>query len=78
MGLIFFRFNVKKIASLSVAYSSLVLLLLIIASLNPKIKELYILLTTILIIFSVNLICAIGIISNIEKLESKLPPRNKD
>lgn len=61
----------KKIASLSVAYSSVILLLLIVAKNSDKAKDLYILLITILITFSITMICGIGIVANIIKLENK-------
>lgn len=68
-GLFWQQYYTKKIASLSVAYSSLILLLLIVAKNSDKAKDLYMLLVTILVIFSVTMVCGIGIIANIIKLE---------
>ena len=64
-GLFIFNDYVKKIASLSVAYSSLITLILIIAYENKILNDLLYFFISVLLIFSINLMIGIGIIKNI-------------
>ncbi|NBX53096.1 MAG: hypothetical protein EBT63_05555 [Proteobacteria bacterium] len=64
-GLFLYKNYVKKISSLSVAYSSLIVLLLLIAYSNNLLEKTLTFFISLLLIFSINLMIALGIIKNI-------------
>jgi multisubunit Na+/H+ antiporter MnhG subunit len=70
-GLFLFNDHLRKIACLSVAYSSLIILIIFLFKNSENSKELFAAVVTILIIFGVILAVGIGIISNAANLEEK-------
>jgi len=64
-GLFLFKDYIKKISSLSVAYSGLIALLSLIAHNNNLLEKTLTFFISLLLIFSINLMIAIGIIKNI-------------
>ncbi|MBM3589873.1 MAG: hypothetical protein FJX30_00655 [Alphaproteobacteria bacterium] len=68
-GLFLFKDYVKKISSLSVAYSSLIVLLLLIAYSNNLLEKTLTFFISLLLIFSINLMIALGIIKNIGEVK---------
>ena len=64
-GLFLFQDYIKKISSLSVAYSGLIALLSLIAYNNNLLEKILTFFISLLLIFSINLMIAIGIIKNI-------------
>ena len=68
-GLFLYRSYLKKICCLSISYSSLIILMILLFKDSEKSSELFPAIVTILIIFSVILATGIGIISNASKLE---------
>jgi hypothetical protein len=66
-GLFFYQEYVKKISCLAVAYSSFLALLVILSGKSSQANELILIMVTILIIFAINLLIGITIISNINK-----------
>jgi hypothetical protein len=62
----------KKIACLSVSYTNLIIILIIFSKNSQKASQLFSIITSLLILFSITLAVGIGIIFNIAKLkESK-------
>ncbi len=70
-GLFLFSDYFRKIIGLGIAYSGLIILLILLFKISDKSKELFEILITISIIFSITLATGIGIISNIAKLQEK-------
>ena len=70
-GLFLYQDYAKKVSSLSVAYSSLIVLLLLIAYSNNFLEKTLTFFISLLLIFSINLMTAIGIIKNIAEAEIK-------
>ena len=68
-GLFLYSDYLKKMSCLSVAFISLVVLFIILARNSYKANDLYVIIGTIIIIFSISLITGIGIISNIARLD---------
>jgi len=68
-GLFLYKDYVKKISSLSVAYSSLIVLLLLIAYSNNLLEKTLTFFISLLLIFSINLMIALGIIKNIGEVK---------
>lgn len=68
-GLFVYNDYVKKISSLSVSYSSLIVLLLLIAYSNNLLEKTLIFFISLLLIFSINLMIALGIIKNIGEVK---------
>ncbi len=64
-GLFIFKDYQKKIASLSVSYSSIIILLSLIAYQNNLLDKILSFFISLILIFSINLMIAIGIIKNI-------------
>jgi cytochrome bd-type quinol oxidase subunit 2 len=70
---IFFYDNyLKKISCLSVAYTSLILIVIIFIKDSDKSNQIFAIIVTALILFSITLAIGIGIISNIARLKSQL------
>jgi hypothetical protein len=63
----------KKIACLSVSYTNLIIILIIFSKNSQKASQLFSIITSLLILFSITLAVGIGIIFNIAKLKE-----NKD
>ncbi len=59
----------KKIACLSVSYTNLIIILIIFSKNSQKASQLFSIITTTLILFSITLAVGIGIIFNIAKLK---------
>jgi len=70
-GLFIFKDYQKKIASLSVSYSSIIILLSLIAFHNNFLDKILSFFISLLLIFSINLMIAIGIIKNIGEANLK-------
>ena len=64
-GLFFCREYLKKISCLSVAYSSFVILIVVMALKNALLNEVLVIIVSILAVFAVNLLIGIAIIKNI-------------
>jgi len=66
-----FIFNdyIKKISALSVSYSSLIVLLLLIANSNNILEKILTFFISLLLIFSINLMIVLGIIKNIGEID---------
>jgi hypothetical protein len=62
----------KKISCLSASYTNLIIMLTIFAQNSQKASELFSIITTLLILFSINLAVGICIISNIAKLKQNI------
>lgn len=69
VGLFLFEDNLRKIAGLAAAYSGIIILMIFLFKDDQKSKELFALITTTLIIFSVTLAAGIEIVSEITKME---------
>jgi len=59
----------KKIACLSVSYTNLIIILIIFSKNSQKASQLFSIITSLLILFSITLAVGIGIIFNIAKLK---------
>jgi hypothetical protein len=59
----------KKIACLSVSYTNLIIILIIFSKNSQKASQLFSMITTMLILFSITLAVGIGIIFNIARLK---------
>jgi hypothetical protein len=68
-GLLFFQEYVRKISCLSVAYSSFLILITLLALKNVRLNEVLVIMVSILAIFSVNLLIGIGIARNIAQAQ---------
>lgn len=77
-GLFFYSDYLKKMSCLSVAFISLILLFVIIAKNSYKANDLYVIIGTVIIIFSISLITGIGIISNIARLDELSDKNNNN
>ena len=77
-GLFFYSDYLKKMSCLSVAFISLITLFVILARNNYKSNDLYIIIGTIIIIFSISLITGIGIIANIARLDEAANKKKSD
>ena len=67
---VFFHDNyLKKIACLSVSYTNLIIILIIFSKNSQKASQLFSIITTTLILFSITLAVGIGIIFNIAKIK---------
>ncbi len=64
-GLLFFREYAKKISCLSVIYSSFLILIVLLSIKNSKMNEILVIMSSILAVFSVNLLMGIAIMKNI-------------
>jgi hypothetical protein len=69
VGVWFYDNYLKKISCLSVVYTNLILVLIIFSKNSEKASQLFTIITTIVILFSITLVVGIGIISNIARLE---------
>ena len=67
LNLFIFQNYIKRIFSLAVAYSSFVMLMLLLFLKNENLNEILMLMVSILMIFSVNLLIGIGIVKNISE-----------
>ena len=76
LGLFLFTDHLRKIACLSISYSSLIILIIFLFRNSEKSKELFGAVVTILIIFGIILAVGIGIISNAAKIEEKEKSKN--
>lgn len=76
-GLFLFNDHLRKISCLSIAYSSLIILVIFLFRNSERSKELFAFIVTILIIFSIILAIGIGIISNTAKLMEKQRSKNQ-
>lgn len=65
LGLFYFNDFIKKISYLSVSYSSFIILISFIARKNIKLDEIMVVIISITIIFSINLLIGIGIIKQL-------------
>lgn len=70
-GLLFFEEYVRKISCLSVAYSSFLILITLLALKNAKLNEVLVIMVSILAIFSANLLIGIGIARSISQAKNK-------
>ncbi len=70
-GLFLFQEYVKKISSLSVSYSSFLVLITFLALRNSHLNEVLVIMVSILAIFSVNLLIGIGIAKNIAEAQGQ-------
>jgi len=70
-GLFIFNDYIKKISALSVSYSSLIVLLLLIAYSNNILEKTLTFFISLLLIFSINLMIVLGIIKNIGEIDDK-------
>jgi len=68
-GLFIFNDYIKKISALSVSYSSLIVLLLLIANSNNILEKILTFFISLLLIFSINLMIVLGIIKNIGEID---------
>jgi hypothetical protein len=68
-GLFIFEDYIKKISALSVSYSSLIVLLLLIAYSNNILEKILTFFISLLLIFSINLMIVLGIIKNIGEID---------
>jgi hypothetical protein len=64
-GLLFFEEYIRKISCLSIAYSSFLILIILLALKNSLVNEVLMIATSILIVFAINLLIGIGIAKNI-------------
>ncbi len=71
IGVFYYDNYLKKIACLSVSYTNLIIILIIFSKNNEKASQLFEIITTMLILFSITLAIGIGIISNISKLNNQ-------
>jgi len=71
VGVFCYENYLKKIACLSISYTNLIIILIIFSKNSEKASQLFNIITTILILFSITLAIGIGIISNISKLNNK-------
>lgn len=69
-GLFLFKDYTQKIAALAVTYSTIIILLSLIAYENNILEKILPLFISILLIFSINLMIAIGIIKNIGEVKN--------
>ncbi len=69
-GVFYFDQYFKKIICLSVAYTNLIIILIIFAKSSEKADQIFEIITTALILFSITLAVGIGIIFNITKLNN--------
>jgi hypothetical protein len=70
-GLFIFNDYIKKISALSVSYSSLIVLLLLISYSNNILEKILTFFISLLLIFSINLMIVLGIIKNIGEVDDK-------
>ena len=70
VGIFYYSNYLKKIACLSVSYTNLIIVLIIFSKNSQKASQLFSIITTMLILFSITLAVGIGIISNIAKLKN--------
>ncbi len=75
VGVFYYENYLKKIACLSVSYTNLIIVLIIFSKNSEKASQLFNIITTILILFSITLAIGIGIISNIAKLNNQKSAR---
>lgn len=71
-GLFYLKDYFKKIAFLSVSYSSFVVLISYLARKNILLDEITTVILSIMILFSINILIGIGIAQNIKKNQSNL------
>lgn len=69
MGMFLYGNYLKKISCLSVAYTSLILIVTILSKNSEKSSQIFSIIVTMLILFSITLAIGIGIISNIARLK---------
>jgi hypothetical protein len=69
VGVLCYDNYLKKIACLSVSYTNLIIILIIFSKNSEKASQLFSIITTLLILFSITLAVGIGIIFNIAKLK---------
>lgn len=69
IGVFFYDNYLKKIACLSVSYTNLIIILIIFFKNSQKATQLFSIITSLLILFSITLAIGIGIIFNIAKLK---------
>jgi hypothetical protein len=70
-GLFFFKDYIKKISCLSVSYSSFMVLITILSLKNLHFNQVLVVMVSILVIFSVNLLIGIGIARAITEAREK-------
>ena len=68
-GLFYLKDYFKKIAFLSVSYSSFVILISYLARKNILLDEIMAIILSIMILFSINILIGIGIAQNIKKIK---------
>lgn len=71
LGLFYFNDFIKKISYLAVSYSSFIILISFIAQKNIKLDEIMVVIISITIIFSINLLIGIGIIKQLYYFDLK-------
>ncbi|MES2676765.1 MAG: hypothetical protein V4612_00425 [Pseudomonadota bacterium] len=76
VGVFYYENYLKKIACLSVSYTNLIIILIIFSKNSEKASQLFNIITTILILFSITLAIGIGIIANIAKLNNQKSAQN--
>lgn len=71
IGLFLFQEYTKKISSLSITYSSFLILAVILSLKSSNLNQTLSIMTTILVVFSINLFIGMGIIKNIAEVDKK-------
>jgi hypothetical protein len=69
-GLFFFQEYIRKISSLSVAYSSFVILFTLLALKSVLLNELLVIMVSIFTVFSINLLIGIGLANKIAEAKN--------
>ncbi len=69
VGLFLFQEYTKKISSLSIAYSSFLILAVMLSLKSSNLNQTLSIMTTILVVFSINLFVGMGIIKNIAEVD---------
>ncbi len=69
-GLFFFQEYVQKISCLSIAYSSFVILFILLALKSTLLNELLVIMVSIFVVFSVNLLIGIGLANKISEAKN--------
>ena len=76
-GLFFFEEYIRKISSLSVSYSSFLILIILLASRSGRLNDVLVVMVSILAIFSVNLLIGIGLAKNITQTQFSESTKDK-
>ena len=70
-GLFLAKEYIKKISSLSVAYTSFIIFVILFSSKNSNYNNILLILISVIIIFAINLLMGIGIANNISKVKER-------